>query len=102
MCTPVGGDGTAYVMVAADAESVWGEGNDVNPNSTYHMGDIVQTSWGPGMVVDYCGLAVQKRENGQENHFDIATAWESGYYDIGQQAANKRNEETKNKNSNNE
>lgn len=44
MCTPVGGDGTAYVMVAADAESVWGNGNDVNPDSTYHMGDIVETS----------------------------------------------------------
>lgn len=98
MCTPVGGDGTAYVMVAADTESVWGNGNDVNPDSTYHMGDIVQTSWGPGMVVDYCGLAVDKRKAGEENHFDIATAWGSGYYDIGQTAANQRNEN----NSNNE
>ena len=94
MCTPVGGDGTAYVMVAADAESVWGEGNDVNPNSTYHMGDIVQTSWGPGMVVDYCGLAVKKRKNGQENHFDIATAWGTGSYrEAGQQYADNVNKE---------
>ena len=98
MCTPVGGDGTAYVMVAADAESVWGNGNDVNPDSTYHMGEIVQTSWGPGMVVDYCELAVNKRKAGEENHFDLATAWGSGYYDIGQNAADKKNEN----NSNNE
>ena len=91
MCTPVGGDGTAYVMVAADAESVWGNGNDINPDSTYHMGDIVQTSWGPGMVVDYCELAVNKRKAGQENHFDIATAWGSGYYNVGQQAAAEAN-----------
>ena len=91
MCTPVGGDGTAYVMVAADAESVWGNGNDVNPVSTYHMGDIVQTSWGPGMVVDYCGLAVEKRKAGKENHFDIAVAWQSGYISAGQQAADERN-----------
>ncbi len=92
MCTPVGGDGTAYVMVAADAESVWGGGKNINPDCTYHMGDIVQTSWGPGMVVDYCELAVNKRKAGQENHFDLATAWGSGYYDVGQEAAAKRNE----------
>lgn len=92
MCREVGGDGTAYVMVAADTESVWGNGNDVNPDSTYHMGDIVQTSWGPGMVVDYCELAVNKRKSGRENHFDIATAWGSGYYDVGQQAAAAANE----------
>lgn len=96
MCTPVGGDGTAYVMVAADTESVWGNGNDVNPDSTYHMGDIVQTSWGPGMVVDYCELAVNKRKAGAENHFDIATAWGSGYYDIGQAAADRKNESNSN------
>ena len=96
MCTPVGGDGTAYVMVAADTESVWGNGNNVNPDSTYHMGDTVQTSWGPGMVVDYCELAVNKRKAGAENHFDIATAWGSGYYDIGQNAADRKNESNSN------
>lgn len=93
MCRPVGEEDKAYVMVAADAESVWGNGNDLNPDSTYHMGDIVQTSWGEGMVVDYCELAVNKRKAGQENHFDIATAWGSGYYATGEEAAKKRNEE---------
>lgn len=92
MCRPVGEEDKAYVMVAADAESVWGNGNDVNPDSTYHMGDIVQTSWGEGMVVDYCELAVNKRKAGQENHFDIATAWGSGYYAVGEAAAKKENE----------
>ena len=56
------------------------------------MGDIVQTSWGEGMVVDYCELAVNKRKAGQENHFDIATAWGSGYYAVGEEAAKKENE----------
>lgn len=91
MCKKIG-ENQEYVMVAADAESVWGAGNDVNPNSTYHMGDIVQTSWGPGMVVDYCGLAVQKRENNQENHFDIATAWGTqSYRQAGQTYADAAN-----------
>lgn len=90
MCKKVGED-TAYVMVAADAESVWGE-KDYNPESTYHMGDIVLTSWGPGMVVDYCGLAVDKREQGRENHFDIATAWGTGQYiQAGQEYADAAN-----------
>lgn len=46
------------------------------------------------MVVDYCELAVNKRKAGEENHFDLATAWGSGYYDIGQNAADRRNKNT--------
>ncbi len=84
------GDDTAYVMVAADVHNVWG-GNDRNPNATYSMGDVVLTSWGPGMIVDYCGEAVQYREQGKNNRFDIATAWGSGYYQQGQSAANAAN-----------
>lgn len=92
MCRPVGEEDKEYVMVAADVHNVWG-GKDLNPDATYSMGDIVQTSWGEGMVVDYCGEAVQFREQGKANRFDIAAAWGSGYYGKGEEAAKKRNEE---------
>ena len=84
------GDNTAYVMVAADVHNVWG-GSDRNPNARYSMGDVVLTSWGPGMVVDYCGEAVSYREQGRKNRFDIATAWGSGYYQQGQSYATAAN-----------
>jgi hypothetical protein len=90
MCRPVGEEDKAYVMVAADVHNVWG-GKDLNPDATYSMGDIVLTSWGEGMVVDYCGEAVQYREQGKSNRFDIATAWWSGYYDKGMEAAEAAN-----------
>lgn len=91
MCRPVGEEDKAYVMVAADVHNVW-EGKDLNPNATYNMGDIVVTSWGEGMIVDYCGEAVQYREQGKANRFDIATAWGSGYYGKGMKAAEEANE----------
>ena len=89
MCKRKGED-TAYVMVAADVHNVWG-GNDRNPNAKYSMGDVVLTSWGPGMVVDYCGEAVSYRQQGKSNRFDIATAWGSGYYQQGQNYATDAN-----------
>ena len=89
MCKRVGEE-KSYVMVAADVHNVW-SGVDRNPNATYSMGDVVLTSWGEGMVVDYCGEAVQYREQGKSNRFDIATAWWSGYYDKGMEAAEAAN-----------
>lgn len=63
-----------YVMVAADVKNV------ANPDGTYNYGDIVETSVGTGMVVDYCGEAATKRENSNGIHFDIATAWHTKPY----------------------
>lgn len=89
MCRKVGEE-EAYIMVAADVHNVW-SGVDRNPDATYSMGDIVLTSWGPAMVVDYCGEAVQYREQGKPNRFDIAVAWENGYYGKGQAYAEEAN-----------
>ena len=92
MCRRVGEE-EEYIMVAADVHNVW-SGVDRNPDATYSMGDVVLTSWGPAMVVDYCGEAVQYREQGKPNRFDIAVAWENGYYGKGQAYAEEANART--------
>ena len=95
MCRRVGEE-EEYIMVAADVHNVW-SGVDRNPNATYSMGDVVLTSWGPAMVVDYCGEAVQYREQGKSNRFDIAVAWEHGYYGKGQAYAEEANSQVNQK-----
>lgn len=70
-------DGTTFtdlVMVAADVIA------SSNPNGTFERGEIVQTSLGTGIVVDMCEEAMNKRKNGGDIHFDIATAWWSSPY----------------------
>ena len=71
-------DGTTFsnlVMVAADVR------HDIaNPNGTYERGQIVDTTLGKGIVVDACELAIEKRENNQGIHFDLATAWRTEPY----------------------
>jgi len=68
--TPNGEVFTDLVMVAADVR------HDVaNPNGTFERGQIVETSLGTAIVVDYCELAEDKRRDGRGVHFDIATAW---------------------------
>ena len=71
-------DGTTFsnlVMVAADVR------HDIaNPNGTYERGQIVDTTLGKGIVVDACELAIEKRENNQGVHFDLATAWRTEPY----------------------
>lgn len=71
---PNGNEFHDLVMVAADVVA------SSNPNGTFERGEIVQTSMGTGIVVDMCGEAVNKRKNGGDVHFDIATAWWSGPY----------------------
>ena len=101
MCRKVGED-KEYVMVAAYAHSVW-YGNDTKPDAVYSMGDEVLTSWGEGLVVDYCEEAEDWYNAGKETRFDIATAWtpdpdvcdHPSYYAQGSAYANAVNEEYK-------
>ena len=101
MCRKVGEE-KEYVMVAAYVHSVW-YGNDTKPNAPYHMGDEVLTSWGEGLVVDYCEEAEDWYNAGKETRFDIATAWtpdpdicdHPSYYSKGSAYANAVNEEYK-------
>ena len=68
-----------YVMVAADVKS------RVNPwtgelyyeGGTCEYGDIVETTLGTGIIVDYCGDAVDCREKYGEDYirYDIYAAW---------------------------
>ena len=72
-------DGTTFkdlVMVAADVKH-----EIANPQGTYERGQVVDTSLGKGIVVDASGIAINKRENNNGNHFDIATAWHSQPYE---------------------
>lgn len=100
MCRKVGEE-KEYVMVAAYVHSIW-YGNDTKPNAPYYMGDEVLTSWGEGLVVDYCEEAEDWYNAGKETRFDIATAWTPGpdcdhpsYYATGSAYANAANEEYK-------
>lgn len=63
------------VMVAADVRH-----DVVNKNGTFERGQIVETSLGMGIVVDFCEYAYNLRKDGGGVHFDIATAWSTGEY----------------------
>ena len=73
-----------YVMVATDIPGLDGSYQDAE----YRRGDIVQTSLGPGIVVDICGMAHNVRKgvykNGNSPYkdvgvwYDIYTAWHDG------------------------
>ncbi len=75
-----------YVMVAADVQQreQWGGGRE---DATYKYGDIVETSLGTGIVIDYCERSEneRKRTNGEQTHFDIYAKWHDGgkYEEIG-------------------
>lgn len=58
------------IMVAAD---VYHE--HANPGGTFQRGEIVETSLGKGIVVDYCERSVDMRKQDGSVHFDIATNW---------------------------
>lgn len=69
----VNAEGEAFsdlVMVAADVKHPLS-----NPTGIYERGQIVDTSLGKGIVVDYCERAVNERKADGNVHFDIATAW---------------------------
>lgn len=58
------------VVVAADT---WHRKR--NPNGIFNRGDLIETSLGLGIVVDYCERADNEREQSGHIHIDIATNW---------------------------
>ena len=64
-----------YIMVAADVlPTTDANGNEVP--AQFRKGDIVQTSLGPGIVVDHCAGAHTRTVNGNTvPQFDIAANW---------------------------
>lgn len=62
------------VVVAADVRDV-NDRFERNINGIFERGDIVETSLGTGIVVDYSLRAVNERKANGSVHIDIATAW---------------------------
>lgn len=73
--TPDGEEFKNLVVVATD---VYHE--TVNPEGTFKRGELIPTSLGMGIVVDYCQEAVNKRNRNAGVHVDIATSWHTGKY----------------------
>lgn len=70
-----------YVMVATDVPAMGGW----NQEAEYRYGDLVETTLGTGIVVDWCGDAVDTRRNtnGAVIRYDIYAAWyEEPYFDM--------------------
>ena len=70
-----------YVMVATDVPHMDG----TQMEAEYRYGDLVETSLGTGMVVDYCEMAERTRrgwlegtDDDVEVWYDIYTAWHDG------------------------
>lgn len=71
---PNGEDFYDLVVVAADVrDDNWKFQR--NLNGTFARGELVETSLGPGIVVDYCLSAVNERKTTGHIHIDIATNW---------------------------
>lgn len=46
-----------------------------NPTGVFRRGDLIETSLGPGIIVDFCERAVNERKYNGRTHIDIATSW---------------------------
>lgn len=57
------------VVVAADIKCT------SNPSGAFERGQLIQTSLGPGIIVDFCERAVNERKYNGRTHIDIATDW---------------------------
>lgn len=57
------------VVVAADIKCA------TNPSGAFERGQLIETSLGPGIIVDYCERAVNERTYNGRTHIDIATNW---------------------------
>lgn len=57
------------VVVAADIVC------ESNPSGAFERGQLIETSLGPGIIVDYCERAVEERKYNGRTHIDIATDW---------------------------
>ena len=79
-----------YIMVAGDVK------HPSNPNGTLERGQIVETSLGPGIVVDLERQAVDDRENNiTPPRIDIATVWDKNQpYNKGWPVRRKESEDT--------
>ena len=57
------------VVVAADIVC------ESNPSGAFKRGQLIETSLGPGIIVDFCERAVNERKYNGRTHIDIATDW---------------------------
>lgn len=57
------------VVVAADIVC------ESNPSGVFKRGQFIETSLGPGIIVDFCERAVNERKYNGRTHIDIATDW---------------------------
>lgn len=57
------------VVVAADIVC------ESNPSGVFKRGQFIETSLGPGIIVDFCERAVNERKYNDRTHIDIATDW---------------------------
>lgn len=57
------------VVVAADIVCTQ------NPTGAFRRGDLIETSLGPGIIVDFCERAMNERKYNGRTHIDIATSW---------------------------
>lgn len=57
------------VVVAADIKC------EQNPTGIFERGQLIETSLGPGIIVDFCERAVNERMRNGRVHIDIATNW---------------------------
>lgn len=46
-----------------------------NPTGVFRRGDLIETSLGPGIIVDFCERAMNERKYNGRTHIDIATSW---------------------------
>lgn len=67
--TPDGQYFENLVVVAADIKC------DYNLDAAFERGDFIETSLGPGLIVDFCERAMNERRYNGITHIDIATDW---------------------------
>ena len=67
--TPDGQYFENLVVVAADIKCSY------NPDAAFERGDFIQTSLGPGLIVDFCERAMNERRYNGITHIDIAVNW---------------------------
>lgn len=57
------------IVVAADIIC------ESNPTGVFERGQFIETSLGPGLIVDFCERAVNERKYNGRTHIDLATNW---------------------------
>ena len=67
--TPDGQYFENLIVVAADIKC------DINPDGAFERGQFIETSLGPGLIVDFCERAMNERKYNGRVHIDLATDW---------------------------